>query len=285
MSTQTLFEQVLACCAQDTQTQHTYLIIDQSAYSTLGEKRAILPLGLLSLLREDAADAIDGVSPVLADISTIGTDRFVHAWVQGLCTRGQWNNALTLLTSPLGAKVLQAQLAARTSATLPDNFNVVLRYFDTRILPVLLDVLKPEQRAAFLSCASAWNFVDREGVLQPLAGVRFSPDALFETPLQLDAAQEKAMLVAAEADAVNSLLDTIPIDPTTTLAQRYRRIASCVDTARTFDIDEIADMATFATFSLRLGNDFYLEGAWPSLLAKVKSREIPFQQAMNLATE
>lgn len=45
---------------------------------------------------------------------------------------------------------------------------MLLRWYDTRILPVWLQLLTAEQKAVFTAAIEEWHYFDRFGDLQPL---------------------------------------------------------------------------------------------------------------------
>lgn len=99
--------------------------------------------------------------------------------------------------------------------TAVDKQRMLLRLADTRILPMLPQILSSDQWAAFTAPLEHWLFINREGKLNncPLA-----PENTRAVPhIQLSQAQLDLLLQAAEADAVIDLIvdcmsDIIPID-------------------------------------------------------------------------
>ena len=73
------------------------------------------------------------------------------------------STSLTLLHSSLAFEALAQRLKYRLDVLLPDGLPAMLRYFDTRILESLIQVLEPDQRNHFLGIAYCWQWLDRGG--------------------------------------------------------------------------------------------------------------------------
>jgi hypothetical protein len=145
-----------------------YLIADQSGLPRLGEARTLLQgMALRNILSSAPECEFDGASPLLVQTSGATPLRTARL-ARWLHVQGRHANCLAVLVSPLDITALHAQLRQRTELMLPGNLRMVLRYFDTRSLPLLPRLLTEPQYAAFTACAAEWHYLDRAGEVQRL---------------------------------------------------------------------------------------------------------------------
>lgn len=269
--------------AESRGSDHYYLVINQAAFpNILKRKNAIASLPHDGILV--SAIAIDGASPLLVEIDSLGDENRTAQLVDWLCEQGQWANGLMLLRTPLSLTDMRDRLRLRTEAVLPDNFRVLLRYFDGRILPTLLSVLPAAQRKPFLGCAREWHYVDRNGDLQTVADVQFESDDAFEPPLKLDDKQQAALLHASEIDMViDQLHRHMQFDEAP--PGQYQRVAPLVDAARSYGIKDTPHIAMFCLIGLQEDVEFHKQPDWSPLLAKVKAEVLTFPQALDQMEE
>jgi hypothetical protein len=260
---------------------HVFLLLDQSAFPNLPKRKAALSrYPHDSLLASETA--IDGASPLLIELPSLAEDEITRELLRWLCEQGLWANGLMLLCSPLPFSELKARLKIRTEARLPDNFAVLLRFFDGRIFPQLMSVLSAQQRKQFVGCAGEWHFVARDGTFQTLADVQFEEADLFEPPLELSQAQQNALLEASQVDAViDQLLRHAQVGYAQTPYEQYRRIAPLVGAAKTYGIEDVPHLAAFSLIGLEDGADFHLKEPWSIVLAKVKAGSMNFAEALD----
>lgn len=260
---------------------HFYLLIDQCAFPNLPRRKlALSRLPQTSLL--PTFDAFDGATPMLIQVDSLCEDSATQELMQWLCEQGQWANGLMMLRTPLPLMELRNRLKARTEATLPDNFHVLLRFFDCRILPQLLSTLAVEQRKHFLCCAREWHYVDREGSLQTLGGVEFSSDDEFDPPLVFDEMQQNVLIKAADADAVIDILRRhAQFEIQHTPPEQYRHVSGLVRAAKSYGVADVPHLAAFSMIGLREGTEFHLTEPWRSALSEVKAGALSFPQALD----
>lgn len=94
---------------------------------------------------------------------------------------------------------------------LSDQQAMLMRWYDTRILPVWLSCLTPSQAKVFAAHTSGWQYVDRFGetIVVPDTADRAEelPDAPFGAPwIQLNDAQYSVLVDAAELDTLTKHL-------------------------------------------------------------------------------
>ena len=90
----------------------------------------------------------DGVTPVLIHARSLhASPARAQRKLDELMNVAAVSNTVGLLRSTLTLEVLQVALQARTRVVLPQGLQAVLRYFDTRALPLLPRLLTPAQYA------------------------------------------------------------------------------------------------------------------------------------------
>ncbi|MFG6469081.1 DUF4123 domain-containing protein [Roseateles sp. BYS87W] len=198
-----------------------------------------------------------------------------------LTSHCRFYGALAWLVSPLDIDTLAARLQHRLDAELPDEFACINRFFDARVVPHLHACLGAAQREAFFSVARQWWVVSHEHRWQSLS-CEFQVDDPYRGPLHLDARQQAHMVDACYPYSViehfeqtdpELLDDLLP-------AQRYSHFSQALQRAAAYGIEGGASAVLYCTLTLTRGRRFDEEGAWPTLLSRVKRGEITLQQAL-----
>ncbi|WP_172425486.1 DUF3304 domain-containing protein [Candidatus Dactylopiibacterium carminicum] len=145
-----------------------YLLADTSAIPASELSRIAGTAPALDILTRATPIWRECAAPILLQLPRF-SGCTANTW-QAFAARWQYANALVLIEGALSHATLCHALHARTEAMLPDAIAVLLRYFDTRVLPVLLTTLETSRRAAFLSIASTWLYADRYGIAVTLQG-------------------------------------------------------------------------------------------------------------------
>ncbi len=107
--------------------------------------------------------------------------------------------AVTWIVSSLSLEQLRTRLANRLDVKLGDGAEFLLRYFDPRILEVVLEHLDPAHSAAFLALGSRWCWIDRDGSLRNHPLNAASGDDPVRVPTLLTASEEAQLVLATEA--------------------------------------------------------------------------------------
>lgn len=194
-------------------------------------------------------------------------------------------SCMTWLVTDLEEPVMLHRLRVRTEAELADRQAVLLRYFDPRVLPVLHQSLRPEQRETFFSICTSWYFVDRTGQMKALSASQSSADS-FLPPMKLDDSQFATMLCAAEVDAVMPELVREAPDEFLALApaDRVAFTQRCLKNADNAAIRSHAHRVLWCLAALELGEEFMQGPAWSALALQVSKGEMTMAQAIQAAT-
>jgi hypothetical protein len=129
--------------------------------------------------------------------------------------------------------------------------------------------------------AAQWWVIDHRFRWQSLA-CRYSSQDQFESPLELDDAQQAALIDACYPYSVidhfaktdEELLETVPP------SERYGFFSQALKVAAEYGIDGGASAVLFCTLALTRGPRFYLQHDWQRDLQRVKAGELSLQQAL-----
>ncbi len=190
--------------------------------------------------------------------------------------------ALSWIVTPLSLDELLTRLRRRLDARLPDSYDVLLRFYDPRVLPMLSARLhEPQQRAFFCVC-SQWLYLDRDDKLQRIESVAAREGDILETMLELDANQQNALIAAAEIDVILNDLGNVNMQPfmEMTRTQRYHFAARQLAHTRDLKLEQPHEAMTLCMLALTLGEDFVQQPNWQAALDQVRERQITLDQAI-----
>ena len=262
-----------------------YWLLDQSALPQRGWlRRHVGRAQWLDLLSGKSETAFNGATPVLvrATGTTAGaatTDSFVGE----LYRVGRFANAVSLLSSALSIDDLQTALCERSRIDLPGNLEAVLRYFDTRTLPLLPQLLTPSQYSAFTRDIQRWVYLDRWGAVQCLPTATLLRGESLPAPirLKLDDVQEAMLIDDGLTDAVidlmltqrhTALLDRSP-------PEQFDTIDPLVRAARSAELTEPFEALAYAATALAEGVDFSQREPWLSRLKQYREKRCSLEEA------
>jgi len=260
---------------------HRYLLVNQAALK--GERTLLARLSRLERrplfgLGDDSC--LDGATPFVIRIDFSVNFRSI---LRDLANAACYACALSQIDTSLEIGQFADALTRRSEVLLPDGMSMLLRFFDTRILMPLLDVLTDDQRIAFLSCARDWWYADREGAMVPSLCPTWAGADTFAPPLKLSAGQERAMIDASEADAVIDFVGSRGRHPLfdAPYPQRYPIVRALIDRAHHWGLENIPDLAAFVTVALSTSSDFDMLPPWSELLPQVKAKGLTFRAALD----
>ena len=220
------------------------------------------------------------VAPLLFRIGTGQDGMQQRRMVRWLVQQGTYASSIVLMASPLALQPLAHRLTARLDAVLPENMDILLRFFDPRVFEQLMVVLSAEQKREFLSVAEHWWFVDRRGHLKEVPATFCATD-YFPAPLTINAAQESALIDASEPDQVAQVLQSgAPIDfETLRHAERHDFILRHMAAARQFGIEATHELSLYCALALIHGEHFAVERNWQAALQEVMQKKVSLTQA------
>lgn len=266
--------------------RHHYLVVDLAvAEGQDMSKELRITTGAIDILTGETCRWRDCASPVLLALpgqgfgaaAAMATERALEKW--------RYANALAYIESVQPFANMCRSLQARTEALLPQNMEVLLRFFDTRVLTRLLTLLPPIQRRLFLSAGTTWAFPDRWGHLQ--IECQEAQEDSFVRPLQIDKQQEAALIDAGDADAV---VDTLLNQGTPKLEfmlppHQYEKVSDALAQAKAWRIEVFSEQVAFCSLCLELGQDFAEKAPWNQWLLDVRSGKKKFSDMLATASE
>jgi Domain of unknown function (DUF4123) len=260
-----------------------FWLLDQSALPQGGWlRRQIGGADWLDLLSGRSETRLNGASPII--VATPDSDAPIRGYVADELYRvGRFANAISLIETPLSISDLQAALCQRARIDLPGIFEAVLRYFDTRTLPLLPRLLTADQYARFVLSIASWTYLDRKGALQrlPLAAVPAEGKAYVQHRLQLDEAQETMLINDGLTDAVIDLLITQshPALHDRTPPEQFDAIDPWVQAARGFGLCEPVEALAFVGKTLAEGIAFSHTEPWHERLSAYRQKRCSIDEA------
>ncbi len=272
-----------------------YGLADHAGMPGLVKKLAGSKMKWISLFEGSKEENAFAVAPLLFQIKADQTGIQHRTTIDWIGEHGTYTSSLLLLTSVLPLYELKRRLAVRLDAVLPDDVNIMLRFFDPRIFEQLMRVLSHQQKQSFLSVGDNWWFADRRGDLQRIES-SFSSTDLFESPLYLNTEQESYLIEASEPDQIAQLLQsTVPNEyQLLPLPEQHAFITRHMAAAQQIGIKATHELAFYCALALLYGDAFATQPDWHKILqedvltGKISLKEAAEQiesNAMNLQNE
>lgn len=182
-------------------TKH-YAIVDSAQRPHFQERLEKLRTPYCSLFDGTSEEALKDIAPLLIEhTGNLTEESLLNRELRNL---GEHKPAVSYIVSDTSIDALAKHFRNFHLIRVPEQGGreMLLRWYDTRILPIWLQLLNPDQHAAFFSPISEWLYFDRFGDMHELP----LPDPLTEgfpalPPLSLDKGQYDQLLDACEPDA------------------------------------------------------------------------------------
>ena len=267
--------------ADESSEHHLYALVDHAAIPKLIVQLNKFKVNWTSLFEGSRDEGALEVAPILVQIRSgeeMLTSKTVLKW---LLEQGRYSSSLLFLYSPLDFADLARRLALRLDVSLPDEIEVLLRFFDGRVFESLINVLQADEKSALLSPARAWWFVDRIGNLR-LCESAFSKTESQLVPLVLNTAQEAALIDASEIDQIAMLLSAMMPHQFEAMHEvdRLYFLTKNITSARSYKIVAPNDLTMYCAMALTHGNGFDKEIHWNSKFTKISEGLINMNEAM-----
>lgn len=278
------FSELQSSVASEASEGGLFALIDHAAMPGLTKKLTEMDARWVSLFDGSRDEGALTVAPILISIeSTLDSFRR-KALLRWIGERGTYNSSMLFMNSSRSMPELARRLALRLDATLSDETEIVLRYFDARVFEQLISILSDEQKSTFLNVASCWWFVDRYGNLRRVDGSWAEVDGP-DIPLVLSTIQEGALLDASEPDQVAELLCNNVPDEYACLAPggNFEFILRQMTVARNFGVQSTHDHALYCSLALLESEDFAEQEKWISALEGFKTGKYSFNEAIRRA--
>lgn len=234
--------------------EFAYWLLDRSALPAKWLSRHAPRQPWIDLLRGNGFTQQEAVTPVLVEAH--GDPKAFFAFAAVVQLDAKYANAVALITTPADMGSLQRILCSRARIELPQKLEVVLRFFDTRTLPVLPAMMTARQYAQFVRSITAWHYLDRYGEVQSLPPPQapHAGDPAVESRCILSVEQEAMLIDDGMVDAIIDTLLTQGVGDLLTLLppQQFDQVVPLVDRARQQGKQEHADVFEFVAQALQV---------------------------------
>ena len=256
-----------------------YGLVDHAGFPGLAARLTESGAQWISLFESQDPDILS-VAPLLVRIGTGQEGIRQRGVVRWVVEHGTYASCIMLMASPLPLQQLAERLRPRLEGLLPENMDILLRFFDPRVFEQLMVVLSDEQKQAFLSVAAHWWFVDRRGQLQDVAS-KFERADNFVAPLELSTVQEAGLIDASEPDQVAQLLQSGAPNDYQTLrqGQRHDFILRHMAAARSVGIQATHELSLYCVLALFYGEEFATQKSWQAALQDVREKKMSLSEA------
>lgn len=163
------------------------------------------------------------------------------------------------LSSPLALNDLADHLAGHLNGELADGRDVLVRYYDPRLLAAFIAHLDEQTKTALLGPICQWAWWDRDLSWMTVQGGNESKSSCI-THTKISAVTQEAMAAAAKNDLFNSALleDSEPDEFSSWLPHTlYHAVCRQLDRAEKLGLKQSADLLLFLSLALRVHPDFF----------------------------
>ncbi|MBL7634239.1 DUF4123 domain-containing protein [Atlantibacter hermannii] len=179
-----------------------YIIADQGVLSNPlldGIKRLSPPVQWFSLFQGQPEEQLLEVAPLMMRLEFACWQH--RQWLQDLITAFDQTSGLMIFISPINFEVLASIMRNLADGAWEDRSGLV-RFYDTRIFPVLVDkILTQQQKSWLLDSVYLWSYQDRDGKIRWLEGT-FSLDiTLAPENIKINFSDEQMMKLDIAIDA------------------------------------------------------------------------------------
>ncbi|WP_416048477.1 DUF4123 domain-containing protein [Cupriavidus basilensis] len=198
----------------------------------------------------DELDAMLEVSPLLIPL-IVERAEVLREQILGLARHCAGRPMFSIVASSRNAAELKPNWQKCARVSTEDGQKLLLRFADTRVLPMLPEVLRQESWAALTHELSEWWYVDRAGQLDQVPVVEAIAAPVF--PLALGRREFNKLLERGEPDSViDAMFRQLPgILPATAKAGFFEKIKAVCEFARAQEIDAFPDILALGIFDTR----------------------------------
>lgn len=168
------------------------------------------------------------------------------------------------------------RMTRRLDVTLSDGTDMLLRYFDPRILHELHCHLDAKAHASFFGVCDQWCYLNRDAELCEISAQPVPPVDSLSSPLVLSTDTEQALLVATEAGQV--LVETLKRWPAD--LQRMRRqdqfelAKACCTEAQAMGLDNLADEVLLLMYLAGHPEGYLRSQDWAAVKRKLLAKQV-----------
>lgn len=207
-----------------------------------GQSKRLAQWGGITCYASQDLAGLQSVSPLLIELMD---DKAGRQRLRRLLEHCNARPMLSIIHSTVPAAQLAQLWLPCHWITTGDGQRLLLRFADTRVLPVLPSVLQPEHWAKLSQPIKAWFYIARDGRVAPcpLAPPAIPPS----TAIEIDTTQLEKLLDAADPDLLldffaDHLPDALPTD--IQRSDLYKQASAIINLARTYHVNAWADIVT-----------------------------------------
>jgi len=235
-----------------------YLLIDTSQQMRFYRRLDGWRASYLSLFSGHAEESLIDIAPLLIDVSD--DDETCERIVEEATRIGRLKPCVSLLESPWSLDELAAHLGQFHLVRMPDGRMMVMRWYDTRILPTWFDLLSIGQREIFMEPVAAWTYFDRFGESRSLPVVDSDGASASSVvlPFRLDEAQASALFAASEPDGLIMELRKVIPDEMRRIpyAVLHPFVSEQLRAAYQHGLDKLSDQVQYLLLALYTSGNF-----------------------------
>ena len=233
-----------------------YVLIDAAQVPELRDKRFLAApfehQNLFALTREHG---IAKYGPLLCPVRA---GQQSPAFMSALrAMRHGWT--VSWLSSRLSPDTLAAHLAANLNGTLADGTDVLVRFYDPRMLPHFLAHLDAPGRDALLAPIAQWGWWDRTlKFVSTKGGDRDDPPRVNE--IEVSAQAQQALAASAMSELIKSMvIEASDADEFSGWLPHALSVAvdRQLENARKRSLTEVSDLQLYVSLALRVHPDFF----------------------------
>ncbi|MGY0653071.1 DUF4123 domain-containing protein [Luteimonas sp. A537] len=187
-----------------------YALVDSAQRPHFHERLENLRTPYRSLFDGTAEQALKDIAPLLVEhIGELTDNSSLNRELRSL---GERKPAVSLIASDASMDELATHFRSFHLVRVPEHGekDMLVRWYDTRILPIWMQLLRPDQQSSFIGTICEWRYYDRFGDMKELI-LPARPAEGFPAlpPLRLDADQYNNFLDACTPDAAIAQLRRI----------------------------------------------------------------------------
>ncbi len=181
---------------------YRYILFDSSQHMRFSSRLDRLGAHYASLFDGHPEEPFQDIAPLLIDVTV--DSEITQAVVDETTRIGLMKPCMSRLDATKSLQQLADHLRQFHLFEMPNGKLMVMRWYDTRILPALMGLLNPQQLATFIDGITAWQSYDRFGAIQkqqiPSNSDAKQPNE--HRPFTLNLLQERVLFDGAEPDVL-----------------------------------------------------------------------------------
>lgn len=236
---------------------YRYAIIDSAQRVGFHQRLDKYGVDYRSLYEGHAEGNLPEIAPLLVSFSESTDSHRVRAQAD-IQKLAQERPAVSIIETTLTTDELAKHLRRFHTVQLPEQKAMILRWYDTRILPVWMETMSEAQRAGFAEGITRWTAYDRFGdeIELPLPAER--PAFASLPPYELDQPQYDRLLDACLPDVLIAQLRNVIKDELKQIPERvlYPFVVEHLQASRAHGLDNLDDHTQYLLLALYTSGRF-----------------------------